>query len=48
MKSNNHVKKTSLIDIMSDYFDKMIDSVHGMKSLIVDSETLSMISLVYS
>ena len=33
---------------MVDYFDKIIDSVSGMKSLILDNETLGMISLVYS
>ena len=33
---------------MVDYFDRIIDSVPGMKSLILDSETLGMISLVYS
>lgn len=40
--------KLSLISIMVDYFDRIIDSVSGMKSLILDSETLGMISLVYS
>ena len=33
---NNHTKKASLINIMSDYFDKIIDLVPGMKSLILD------------
>ena len=38
--------KLSLISIMVDYFDRIIDSVSGMKSLILES--LGIISLVYS
>ena len=48
MDRNNSQTRTDLIDIAKDYVESMLAETQGRKALIMDQETLMMISLVYS
>ena len=42
------VHKTNLISVAKDYVENMLTESTGRKALLLDSETLSMVSLIYS
>ena len=44
----NSNKKADLITIAKDYIENMLQETQGRKALLMDMETLYMISLVYS
>ena len=48
MDRNNSQTRTDLIDVAKDYVESMLAETQGRKALIMDQETLMMISLVYS
>ena len=48
MDRNNSQTRIDLIDVAKDYVESMLAETQGRKALIMDQETLMMISLVYS
>jgi len=45
---SKHKQNLDLFQIVKDYFDKMIEEVTGIKGLILDEETQTIISLIIS
>ena len=48
MESSSSTKKADLINIAKDYIENMLQETQGRKALLMDMETLYMVSLVYS
>jgi hypothetical protein len=40
--------KVDLIAVAKDYIENILKETHGRKALVMDEETLAMVSLVYS
>lgn len=46
--NNRPETRNSLINIVADYFDRILQEAQGVKALILDEETTGMISLICS